>query len=133
MSETAVNLSQIGRMAGVGRAAVVNWRRRHPVGGTETSPTFPRAAAEQWLRDHGKIRQPPPSTGAAGERRDLGMPPRPVGARGLLLAVCQQILSVGLGLWRPNNGRSRRPTQVPASAATPQTQPERLPEAIPAR
>jgi hypothetical protein len=65
MSETAVNLSQIGRMAGVGRAAVVNWRRRHndfpaPVGGTETSPTFPRAAAEQWLRDHGRIRQPAP-------------------------------------------------------------------------
>ncbi|MGW3312996.1 hypothetical protein ACWDG9_41205 [Streptomyces sp. NPDC001073] len=54
-----VNLSQIARMAGVGRAAVVNWRRRHgglnATGGTEQSPTFPRAAAEQWLRALGKL------------------------------------------------------------------------------
>ncbi|MEV7445685.1 hypothetical protein AB0O22_31885 [Streptomyces sp. NPDC091204] len=49
----------------MGRAAVANWRRRHedfppPVGGTETSPLFLRAAAEQWLRTHDRI-PPAPS------------------------------------------------------------------------
>ncbi|MFJ3422011.1 hypothetical protein ACIPN8_37370 [Streptomyces sp. NPDC086082] len=60
-----VNLSQIARMAGVGRAAAVNWRRRHgglnTTGCTQESPTFSRAAAEQWLRALGKL----PQTGTA--------------------------------------------------------------------
>ena len=60
-----VNLSQIARVAGVGRAAVVNWRRRHgglnATGGTQESPAFSRAAAEQWLRALGKL----PRTGRA--------------------------------------------------------------------
>ncbi|MFE7427447.1 hypothetical protein [Streptomyces sp. NPDC057545] len=60
-----VNLSQIARMARVGRAAVVNWRRRHggleATGGTEESPLFPRAAAEQWLRDLDKLPEPGPA------------------------------------------------------------------------
>jgi hypothetical protein len=59
-----VNLSQIARIAGVGRVAVVNWRRRHggldATGGTDESPTFPRAAAEQWLRGLGKLHEPEP-------------------------------------------------------------------------
>ncbi|MEV5598942.1 hypothetical protein [Streptomyces sp. NPDC052496] len=59
-----VPLAHIARMAGVGRAAVVNWRRRHggldATGGTAESPTFPRAAAEQWLRDLGKFPEPGP-------------------------------------------------------------------------
>jgi hypothetical protein len=63
VTESQVNLSQIARMAGVGRVAVVNWRRRHGVldatGGTEESPTFSRKAAEQWLRALGKL---PPTT-----------------------------------------------------------------------
>ena len=38
----------IARMAGVGRAAVSNWRKRHPefpkrLGGSPNSPTFDRA------------------------------------------------------------------------------------------
>ncbi|MDX3025401.1 hypothetical protein [Streptomyces acidiscabies] len=57
-----VNLSQVARMAGVGRVAVVNWRRRHggldATGGTEESPVFPLAAAEQWLSALGKLPQP---------------------------------------------------------------------------
>ncbi|MFI8888244.1 hypothetical protein [Streptomyces sp. NPDC053813] len=61
--EYDVNLSQIARMARAGRAAVVNWRRRHggleATGGTDESPLFPRAAAEQWLRDLGKLPEPP--------------------------------------------------------------------------
>ncbi|MFE2012834.1 N-6 DNA methylase [Streptomyces sp. NPDC059491] len=54
----------IARLAGVGRAAVSNWRRRHadfpkPVGGTETSPSFALADVEQWLRDQGKLAEVP--------------------------------------------------------------------------
>ncbi|MFI6093465.1 N-6 DNA methylase [Streptomyces sp. NPDC051218] len=49
----------IARLAGVGRAAVSNWRRRYPafpqpVGGDQRSPTFSRAEVEAWLKDTGK-------------------------------------------------------------------------------
>ncbi|MFD7411497.1 N-6 DNA methylase [Kitasatospora purpeofusca] len=49
----------IARLAGVGRAAVSNWRRRYPafpqpVGGDERRPTFSRAEVEAWLEDTGK-------------------------------------------------------------------------------
>lgn len=65
MSDSEVNMAQIGRLAGVGRAAVVNWRRHHadfpqPVGGTETSPTFRLTDAESWLLAHDKVRDPEP-------------------------------------------------------------------------
>ncbi|WP_329132657.1 N-6 DNA methylase [Streptomyces sp. NBC_01476] len=55
-----VTAAGIARLAGVGRAAVSNWRRRHgdfpkPVGGTETSPTFELTAVERWLHDQGKL------------------------------------------------------------------------------
>ena len=64
MTDTHLNLSQIARIAGVGRAAVANWRRRHadfpaPVGGTAASSLFTRAAAEQWLHDHDLMPLPP--------------------------------------------------------------------------
>ncbi|WP_042404433.1 hypothetical protein [Streptacidiphilus carbonis] len=59
-----VNLAQIADMAAVTRAAVVNWRRLHggldATGGTDQSPRFPRATAEQWLRDLGKLPAPAP-------------------------------------------------------------------------
>ncbi|MFZ3476018.1 hypothetical protein ACODT4_44310 [Streptomyces sp. 2.9] len=63
MTETTVNLSQIARLARVGRAAASHWRRLHedfppPVGGTEASPLFLLAAAEQWLRAHDRIAPP---------------------------------------------------------------------------
>ena len=52
----------IARHAGVGRAAVSNWRRRYPefprpVGGSLTSPTFDRAEIEAWLKVTGKADQ----------------------------------------------------------------------------
>ncbi|RRR85697.1 hypothetical protein [Streptomyces sp. RP5T] len=66
MTDTEVTLSTIGRMAGVGRACVANWRRTHddfpePVGGTATSPTFRYAAAKNWLRAHDKLPYEPPA------------------------------------------------------------------------
>ncbi|MGW0790843.1 N-6 DNA methylase [Streptomyces sp. NPDC002911] len=55
-----VSLAEIARIAGVGRAAVSNWRRRHHsfpsrIGGTDVSPQFSLAEIEQWLRDNGKL------------------------------------------------------------------------------
>ncbi|MEV5443248.1 N-6 DNA methylase [Streptomyces sp. NPDC052644] len=61
---TEVTAAEIARLAGVGRAAVSNWRRRHadfprPVGGTETSPSFSLAEVEEWLRAQGKLAEVP--------------------------------------------------------------------------
>ncbi|MFD9908774.1 N-6 DNA methylase [Streptomyces sp. NPDC059063] len=61
---TEVTAAGIARLAGVGRAAVSNWRRRHadfpkPVGGTDTSPAFALAEVERWLRGQGKLSEVP--------------------------------------------------------------------------
>ncbi|MET9659590.1 N-6 DNA methylase [Streptomyces sp. NPDC006510] len=55
-----VSLAEIARIAGVGRAAVSNWRRRHDsfparIGGSDVSPQFSLSEVEQWLRDNGKL------------------------------------------------------------------------------
>ncbi|MEV5693043.1 N-6 DNA methylase [Micromonospora globbae] len=55
-----ITAAEIARLAGVGRAAVSNWRKRYadfptPVGGTAASPEFDLAQVEQWLRDQGKL------------------------------------------------------------------------------
>ncbi|MEU5838823.1 N-6 DNA methylase, partial [Streptomyces diacarni] len=62
---TEVTAAAIARLAGVGRAAVSNWRRRYadfprPVGGTEASPAFSLAEVERWLRAQGKLAEAPP-------------------------------------------------------------------------
>ncbi|WP_412077797.1 class I SAM-dependent DNA methyltransferase [Streptomyces xanthophaeus] len=59
-----VTAAEVARLAGVGRAAVSNWRRRHadfpkPVGGTETSPSFSLPAVQDWLRAQGKLAEVP--------------------------------------------------------------------------
>ncbi|MGW0884529.1 N-6 DNA methylase [Streptomyces sp. NPDC002671] len=61
---TEMTAAGIARLAGVGRAAVSNWRRRHadfpkPVGGTETSPSFALGEVEAWLRRQGKLAEVP--------------------------------------------------------------------------
>ncbi|MFF6935935.1 N-6 DNA methylase [Streptomyces sp. NPDC008312] len=63
-NSTEVTAAGIARLAGVGRAAVSNWRRRHadfpkPVGGTEASPSFALPEVEEWLRDQGKLAEVP--------------------------------------------------------------------------
>ncbi|MFD6966794.1 N-6 DNA methylase [Streptomyces sp. NPDC059949] len=55
-----LTLAGIARLAGVGRAAVSNWRRRQgdfppPVGGTDASPQFSLDEVEAWLIRHGKV------------------------------------------------------------------------------
>lgn len=59
MSSAQVTPVEIARLAGVGRAAVSNWRRRHPdfpapVGGPAATPLFDLAEVEGWLRRHGR-------------------------------------------------------------------------------
>ncbi|RFS84817.1 SAM-dependent methyltransferase [Actinomadura spongiicola] len=53
--------AEIARMAGVTRAAVSNWRRRHPdfpeaAGGTANAPLFALADVRRWLARQGKGR-----------------------------------------------------------------------------
>ncbi|SCF16283.1 N-6 DNA Methylase [Micromonospora viridifaciens] len=61
MQETpTITAAEIARLAGVGRAAVSNWRKRYvdfpaPVGGTAASPEFDLTQVEQWLRAQGKL------------------------------------------------------------------------------
>ncbi|GLV50052.1 SAM-dependent methyltransferase [Thermobispora bispora] len=62
--EATVTAADIARIAGVGRAAVSNWRRRYadfpePVGGTASSPTFSLKEIEEWLRLQGKVQALP--------------------------------------------------------------------------
>ncbi|SCD67305.1 N-6 DNA Methylase [Streptomyces sp. BpilaLS-43] len=57
-----VSLAEIARIAGVGRAAVSNWRRRHDtfparIGGTDVKPQFALTEVEQWLRDNDKLNE----------------------------------------------------------------------------
>ena len=57
-----ITAAAIARLAGVGRAAVSNWRRRYPefpqpAGGSPNSPTFDRAEVLTWLKETGKADQ----------------------------------------------------------------------------
>ena len=52
-----VSAAEISRLAGVTRATVSNWRRRHddfpdPIAGTENRPLFDLHAVQTWLADH---------------------------------------------------------------------------------
>ncbi|MFE7414064.1 N-6 DNA methylase [Streptomyces laurentii] len=107
----------IARLAGVGRAAVSNWRRRHPdfpkpVGGTETSPSFALGEVEAWLRDQGKLAEVPPRERVW--QQIAGHPAGPVTA--LIHAGCVLLLL------------RDRPAARPTLAATPD---ERLAEVLP--
>ncbi|WP_306359213.1 N-6 DNA methylase [Nocardia sp. CC227C] len=56
--ESVVSAAEIARLAGVTRATVSNWRRRHadfpaPIGGTEARPAFDLHQVREWLDDHG--------------------------------------------------------------------------------
>jgi type I restriction-modification system DNA methylase subunit len=82
-----VTAADIARIAGVGRAAVSNWRKRYetfpaPVGGTATSPQFDLEQVERWLVENEKL-------GAVPEedlfwRNLLAVEPEPAGALALV-------------------------------------------------
>jgi len=57
-----ITAAAIARLAGVGRAAVSNWRKRYPgfpapAGGSPNSPTFDRTEVLTWLKETGKADQ----------------------------------------------------------------------------
>ncbi|PRW65224.1 N-6 DNA methylase [Actinopolyspora mortivallis] len=59
-SAAQVTAADISRLAGVTRATVSNWRRRHadfpaPVGGTETSPAYDAEEVRAWLARRGQL------------------------------------------------------------------------------
>ncbi|MET9465515.1 N-6 DNA methylase [Streptomyces sp. NPDC006544] len=92
-STVLVTLAEIARLAGVGRAAVSNWRRRYKsfpaaMGGTDTSPQFSLPDIEKWLRDENKFKVPErplerlwPEFEALGDRDAMGLLVAAVGAR----------------------------------------------------
>lgn len=89
-SAVLVTAADISRLAGVTRATVSNWRRRHtdfpaPVGGTESSPAYDLAAVQGWLSARGQL----PEVSAADELRTAlrGAPRDGVGSVQLLPLV----------------------------------------------
>ncbi|MFD5314704.1 N-6 DNA methylase [Streptomyces ardesiacus] len=88
-----VTLAEIARIAGVGRAAVSNWRRRYdsfpsPVGGTDTSPQFSLPQVEEWLKRENKLKTAPnpldrlwPEYESLGDRETTGLLVAQVGLR----------------------------------------------------
>ena len=61
----SLTAADIARLAGVTRATVSNWRRRHadfpaPSGGTDASPAYDRAEVEAWLAARGALPALPP-------------------------------------------------------------------------
>jgi len=61
-ADSTVAAVDIARLAGVGRAAVGNWRRRfadfpEAVGGTASSPLYRLGDVERWLTHHGRVIQ----------------------------------------------------------------------------
>ncbi|WP_326807189.1 SAM-dependent methyltransferase [Streptomyces sp. NBC_01775] len=87
-----VTLAEIARLAGVGRAAVSNWRRRHAtfperISGTDVSPQFSMGEVEAWLRENGKFKESAerewlwPQFEALGGRDETGFAITEVGRR----------------------------------------------------
>ena len=72
-----VTAAEISRIAGVTRATVSNWRRRHddfpaPSAGTETSPLYDLPAVQAWLRRRGHTSTASPTEELRTELRLLG-------------------------------------------------------------
>lgn len=78
-STATVTASGIASLAGVGRAAVSNWRRRYadfpqPVGGSAASPAFDLRAVENWLQGQGKVPEIPAEERTWRRIEAFGMP-----------------------------------------------------------
>ena len=63
---SVLTAADIARLAGVTRATVSNWRRRHPgfpepSGGTAASPAYDRTEVEAWLAARGALPELPPA------------------------------------------------------------------------
>ncbi|MFG1898460.1 N-6 DNA methylase [Micromonospora zamorensis] len=80
-----VTAAEISRLAGVTRATVSNWRRRHPdfpapTGGTDNSPAYDLAAVQGWLAARGQLPATSPAddlrTATRATQADAGTPTR---------------------------------------------------------
>ncbi len=98
MSETTVQVTaaEISRIAGVTRATVSNWRRRHadfpaPSGGTETSPLYDLGAVREWLgaRGHSQAADPREELRTA-VRFHAPDPDRTTGSIGFVLTLARR-------------------------------------------
>ncbi|MEV8415107.1 N-6 DNA methylase [Streptomyces niveus] len=81
--------AEISRIAGVTRATVSNWRRRHenfpvPVGGTESSPLYDLRAVQDWLENRGH-------TSAASPAEELRTVLRLHGGSGLAVRLMASV------------------------------------------
>lgn len=84
-----ITAAAIARLAGVGRAAVSNWRKRYPefpkpAGGSPSSPTFDRVEVLTWLKETGKADQLATAGRTDGGTLRIGasstqQPERPIG------------------------------------------------------
>ncbi|GLH99800.1 N-6 DNA methylase [Phytohabitans aurantiacus] len=82
-----VTAAEISRLAGVTRATVSNWRRRHldfpaPAGGTDSSPAYDLDAVRAWLDARGLL-----PTGAAVDDLRAALRARPDSSTESLLAL----------------------------------------------
>ncbi|TSB26635.1 N-6 DNA methylase [Streptomyces benahoarensis] len=88
--------AEISRLAGVTRATVSNWRRRHgdfppPSGGTETSPLYDLGAVQVWLRSRGHARVADPRAELrTAVRFQAPDPDRATGRIGFVLALARR-------------------------------------------
>lgn len=78
-SRDQLTAAEISRLAGVTRATVSNWRRRHedfprPSGGTDSSPTYDRVQVETWLAARGRLPARSAADLLAGEARQVADP-----------------------------------------------------------
>ncbi|MFG2216884.1 N-6 DNA methylase [Streptomyces sp. NPDC048685] len=98
MPETTahVTAAEISRIAGVTRATVSNWRRRHadfphPSGGTETSPLYDLGAVQAWLgsRGHTQVVDPREELRTA-VRFQASDPDRTTGRIGFVLTLARR-------------------------------------------
>ncbi|MBQ1026501.1 N-6 DNA methylase [Micromonospora sp. C95] len=108
-----ITAAEIARLAGVGRAAVSNWRKRHadfpaPVGGTAGSPEFDLIQVEQWLRAQGKLAET-----TAADRLWRRLVPAGESPAAGLAAVGARLLD------RQRGKRPRRPADARLAALTP--------------
>src|SRR3954468_17922661 len=72
-----VTAADISRLAGVTRATVSNWRRRHadfpaPSGGTEASPAYDLAEVGRWVTSRDRLPQRPPEQRLWRRLHELG-------------------------------------------------------------
>ncbi|QOC92166.1 N-6 DNA methylase [Micromonospora craniellae] len=89
-----VTAAEISRLAGVTRATVSNWRRRHPdfpapIGGTESSPAYDLDAVQIWLAARGQLPAAAPADDLRTALRAAGAPAATVRLLPLVLAAAR--------------------------------------------